>query len=377
MVMHGFGDSRYPFLESAKLVEDIVSQQMKLLYYRAAEAATLRGAKAIGIEDILFLMRKDKVKLGRLVHYLEMKCLKGCLYSQLPTEENEEVPSAPLSTDSDEKSSSFPPFKRIKICRDFISFIDQTGELSDVFSNSRRDEVQFERQARADAFTKTMDQAQYVEYCNARASSFCRRNKVGRFREWLLKDIDSDVKPAPSVLDVFSYLAYETVATIVDLSLLVKKEATHNPSDPLSYSMPTLVGNPEYPSCRLFGIKENPRSVTEEATPSTSMAGSSGTRPLLPSDGIKPEEIKEAMRRFTTQQGPMSCFSKSQIQVSRSHGLHLEDAAQAVAPPAWPDDGSVGHAASLGDIRPERWRQFCCAIFVGQRLIPNEAICCC
>ena len=32
--------------------------------YKAGDVANLRGAKMIGIEDILFLMRKDKVKVS-------------------------------------------------------------------------------------------------------------------------------------------------------------------------------------------------------------------------------------------------------------------------------------------------------------------------
>jgi len=72
-MMHGFGDSSEPLLESAKIIEDVVLQQMKAIVRRACEIADRRGSKKSNIingEDLLFLLRKDKVKLQRIVKYL-------------------------------------------------------------------------------------------------------------------------------------------------------------------------------------------------------------------------------------------------------------------------------------------------------------------
>lgn len=321
-MMHGFGDSREPLPESVKLVEDIVTQQIKCVFYRAAEVATLRGSKSVAIEDILFLMRKDKVKLSRLVRYLELKSMQGYFYSKLPTDDEEAAAVALASAESavaDVKSDGTPLFKRTKICRDFISFIDQTGELADVFDESIFDEVRHEREVRLEAYTRTMDQTQYMEYCEARASSFCRKNKTAQFREWLMKDIESDLKLCPTVLDIFSYLAYETVAQIVDLALLIKKESKRDPSDPLSWSMPPLVGNPGFPSTQLFSFQDKPWLQSGDGT--TSKSGEGTKKALLPSECITPDEIREAMHRYMTRQGPMASFAKSQIQGSCKHLL--------------------------------------------------------
>ncbi|XP_075552451.1 transcription initiation protein SPT3 homolog [Dermacentor variabilis] len=321
-MMHGFGDSREPLLESVKLVEDIVAQQLKCVFHRAADVATLRGSKSVAIEDILFLMRKNKVKLSRLVRYLELKSMQGYIYSKLPTDDEEATAAALASAESavaDVKSEGAPQFKRTKICRDFISFIDQTGELADVFSESIFDEVKHEREMRLEVHTRTMDQTQYMEYSNARASSFCRKNKTARFREWLMKDIESDVKLSPTVLDIFSYLAYETVAQIVDLALLIKKESKHDPSDPLSWSMPPLVGNPGFPSTQLFSFQDKPWLQSGDGAASKS--GECAKKALLPSECITPEEIREAMNRYMTRRGPMASFAKSQIQGSCKHLL--------------------------------------------------------
>lgn len=73
-MMHGFGDSSEPLLESAKIIETVVLQQMKTIIRRACEIADRRvGSKKSNIingEDLLFLLRKDKTKLQRIVKYL-------------------------------------------------------------------------------------------------------------------------------------------------------------------------------------------------------------------------------------------------------------------------------------------------------------------
>lgn len=73
-MMHGFGDSSEPLLESAKIIEDVVLQQMKTIVKRACEIADRRaGSKKNNIvngEDLIFLLRKNKVKLQRLLKYL-------------------------------------------------------------------------------------------------------------------------------------------------------------------------------------------------------------------------------------------------------------------------------------------------------------------
>lgn len=320
-MMHGFGDCRRPLLASARLVEDIVKQQMRLLFHQAAGVASLRGSKCVGVEDVLFLMRKDKAKLGRLIRYLECKSLQGYVFSKLPMDEDDAPSAALLSPEAGEEPSSLsvdlnptesPRFKRTKVCRDFIASIDQTGELASVFTDPTLDDVKQERDARAEARTRCMDQAQYIEYASARASSFCRKNKVGRFREWLMKDIQSESRLSHSVLEVFNYMAYETVAQIVDLALLIKKERRCDPSDPMTWSVPSQDGSPGHPSCQLFDSQDKPGVPTAEG--STSKDGSSNTEVFLEYDCITPGEIMEVMRRYWTWSGPMTCFGKLQIE---------------------------------------------------------------
>lgn len=69
----------------------------------------------------------------------------------------------------------------------------------------------------------------YVEiiFVQAKSSSFKRSQPVGKFQEWLLKD-----SPTPEIIitakawSILSYFAYETVAQIVDLAFIVRRDNT-------------------------------------------------------------------------------------------------------------------------------------------------------
>lgn len=50
-----------------------------------------------------------------------------------------------ISANGDTKSATTPLVKRTKLCRDFVTSIDQTGELIALFADSLFDEVKKER----------------------------------------------------------------------------------------------------------------------------------------------------------------------------------------------------------------------------------------
>lgn len=68
--MHALGDNPSPLEASAIVIEKVLYQQLKLLLVKAYEVSAMRKAKVLGHEDFLFLMRKDPVKIHRLLNYL-------------------------------------------------------------------------------------------------------------------------------------------------------------------------------------------------------------------------------------------------------------------------------------------------------------------
>ncbi|KAL4233405.1 Transcription initiation protein SPT3 [Mactra antiquata] len=333
-MMHGLGDCRKPLQESAILVEDIAQQQMMTLLYKASDVASMRGAKLIGVEDILFLMRKDKVKLRRLLRYMDMKDLKASIHRSTSVDDEE-------SLDNAETKPQQTSRKRRKICYDFLSSIDQTGELLDLFEDDTQDDVKYERLLRADLKSRSLDPKQYLEFCEARQVNFSRKYKSQRFKDWLLTGVNLDVKPNLHALELISYLAYETIAQIVDLSLLVKRDMISDTVDPVEQPYPSISHNLNQTAAMKTVMGQTQTSInltspttSPPLTPSmpgtTSQSGnlsSSGNQSNSPASktkskkkkktlpntldsplnkAIQPSDIHEAMRRYLSFVGPFA-----------------------------------------------------------------------
>lgn len=68
--MFGLGDSPTPLATTAHVVENVVLQQMRSILELLEEVANKRGSDTISQNDIMFLLRKDKHKLKRLLTYI-------------------------------------------------------------------------------------------------------------------------------------------------------------------------------------------------------------------------------------------------------------------------------------------------------------------
>lgn len=134
-MMFSLGDARRPLHETAVLVEDVVHTQLINLLQQAAEVSQLRGARVISAEDLLFLMRKDKKKLRRLLKYMFIRDYKSKIIKGIDEDDLLE----------EKLSGSSGTNKRQKIAQDLINSIDQTGELLAMFEDNELDDVKQER----------------------------------------------------------------------------------------------------------------------------------------------------------------------------------------------------------------------------------------
>ncbi|XP_057200899.1 transcription initiation protein SPT3 homolog isoform X2 [Triplophysa rosa] len=107
-MMFALGDARRPLHETAALVEDIVHTQLINLLHQAADVTLLRGARVISPEDIIFLMRKDKKKLCRLLKYMQFRDYKSKILKTIDDEEplESETPKQKLNNDNVSHPSS-------------------------------------------------------------------------------------------------------------------------------------------------------------------------------------------------------------------------------------------------------------------------------
>lgn len=230
-MMYAFGDCRKPNQESVTLVEEIVHQQMHAVLVQITEVTIIRGGKFTSIDDILFLMKNNKYKLRLVIRYLRLKDLKS---KTIKTSSPDEDDMLDVIVGDSNKSDSG---KRLKLAYDFISSIDGTGELIALFDgDDTMDEIKYARVKRAERMSRCLDQQGYVEYSEARQMSFSK--KIGKFKEWLGIGTTIDIKSS-AVIEILSYLAYETVHEIVDLSLLVK--ADQERTDVVSSNIPVSI----------------------------------------------------------------------------------------------------------------------------------------
>ncbi|XP_073938125.1 transcription initiation protein SPT3 homolog isoform X9 [Castor canadensis] len=267
------GDARRPLHETAVLVEDVVHTQLVNLLQQAAEVSQLRGARVVSAEDLLFLMRKDKKKLRRLLKYMFIRDYKSKIVKGIDEEDLLE----------DKLSGGSNTNKRQKIAQDFLTSIDQTGELLAMFEDDEIDEVKQERMERAERQTRIMDSAQYAEFCESRQLSFSK--KASKFRDWL--DCSSmEIKPNVVAMEILAYLAYETVAQLVDLALLVRQDMVTKAGDPFSHAISATF-------IQYHNSAESTVACGVEAH----------------SDAIQPCHIREAIRRYGHRIGPLSPFT--------------------------------------------------------------------
>ncbi|XP_029173362.1 transcription initiation protein SPT3 homolog [Nylanderia fulva] len=282
LMMHGFGDSSEPLFESAKIIEDIVLQQMKAILKRACEIADRRAghlskkSNIINGEDLIFLLRKDKVKLQRLLKYLEIKEFGGSAQKMLIND----TPQGIIDHEQIDSAKKKVPFKT------FLEQIDNTGELLE--NSSTMDYIKRRRCIRADIATRSMDEMNYMKYSKARRVSFVNKNRY-KFSDWI--GLDGDITVSKQAYTILSYLAYETVAQIIDLTFLVRQDQNKMQGDAIDRQRLNYV-NPFTYKPYFYHDKKEFTVVTKPFTPS---------------------EINEALRRYWSPQldmtGPFNRWS--------------------------------------------------------------------
>lgn len=76
-IMWAMGDCRRPLQQSAKLIEDAMSRSVRLLMAEAQSVAESRGESWLGAEDLLFVLRKDRPTLLRLIRHMKIRDLRA------------------------------------------------------------------------------------------------------------------------------------------------------------------------------------------------------------------------------------------------------------------------------------------------------------
>jgi len=211
-LLQGFGDISRTLPQTLSMINDFVYFQMTALLTQAAIIAEQRKSDKIGIEEFMFLCRKNKKRLFHYMRHMHFRDSKCRIQSATDMNDEESLHQKTISQ------------KRRKACMEFLNCIDHLNELKTSFNEGKFDDIRLQRLKVAELVTRNMDMNQYKLFCSNRQISFSQ--DMTKFTEWFKPVLDTQVKVHLSKFgwESMAYFAHETVAELVHLTLLVKSE---------------------------------------------------------------------------------------------------------------------------------------------------------
>lgn len=88
-IMYAMGDCRRPLMESAKIIEETLLHEMRQYIRLAQSTAEQRNEQWFGADDLVFVLRNDKILLKRLINSLKVTDIK-CKFKVMATTKTEE-----------------------------------------------------------------------------------------------------------------------------------------------------------------------------------------------------------------------------------------------------------------------------------------------
>ncbi|ORY55312.1 transcription initiation factor IID, 18kD subunit-domain-containing protein [Leucosporidium creatinivorum] len=207
--------------EVVQYLEDVVRAQLGEVVQQARTQAARRGARHLGVEDLIFLVRHDREKLNRIRTYLSWKDVrKKVKDSEGADEELDNMEGEPA--DRTLKASKMQvqiPWDVTNMFGDFLS--EETDGADDEEVEAYEDSKK--RLREADNLTRTMTKEQYLHYADCAQASFVYR-KSKKFRDFL--NLNNSLDGAAfndEVMDVLGFLAYEMVRTLCEAGIATKR----------------------------------------------------------------------------------------------------------------------------------------------------------
>lgn len=206
VLMKSFGDSIFnQNRETIILVEKIVIQQLCGILNEAMTVAYKRTGSINPSQcDFEFLMRRNPAKVQKFRRHMKNVC-------QLKTEQKQGYGLNFLNrladgTDSDEEQEIYDP----EITRKLF---------------------------RADRISQILNQQKYEEFQKARSWSSNSKNKTDMLRKLVdILQIPKEIQDHSNCLEIILYLTQETIAKLVDFSILTRLNSDNHNSDPFTIS---------------------------------------------------------------------------------------------------------------------------------------------
>jgi len=296
-LLHAFGDVVDPLPETVNLINKILYSQISDLIVAASKVAKMRNSTTIGQEELIYLLRNNKVKLRRMMNHLYLKAIKSNIDADID----------PNKTSTSTNQSAETENLKFRRCKHFLESIDDTGELAEMCDDVGDDLISKRRSYTAFHHSKNMSEAEYRSFTKCRRVSF--QKGIVRFQQWFHDTLATvSQKPSNHGWDLLAYFAHETIAEIVECSLIVQQESGQS-----ILHMP--VYNPEL--FQLFEVAKERRLPGLLQHTSFQQQSSEPVINKRPSETIKraalkPAHIVEVLRRFIYVNRPSSSlFSRN------------------------------------------------------------------
>jgi len=282
-MMYAFGDTRRPNAETAKIMESVVLAQVTDIIHESVSVAIAKQGEEkstwnLTLEDIIFIMRHNPVKVQRMIKYLKTR-------EFIKKNKNASDGDVDGVGSNGEKVEG----RLLTRCKEFIQKIDQSGKLLAACDEEYFDEVKQKRLHKNEIITRNMDNKRYEEFCKARVVGFRGQYSV-KFQQNLLEVYSSLETGASSgkienlAKEVFSYLAYETLGQLVEMCLILRRDSE---SDPVCRQLAPGSLNLSFPQVQL-PLPDKPGGLAAAGDQSLSKA----------CPPISPAELREVVRRL-------------------------------------------------------------------------------
>ncbi|XP_070493638.1 transcription initiation protein SPT3 homolog [Chironomus tepperi] len=251
ILMRSFGDisdSSLQIRESIILVEKILIQQLQEILENAMNNAHKRTGSFVPNQlDFELLMVKNKPKLARFRKYMR------------------NIQKIQRKNEQKHAGSNYD-----------MNFLNQIAEENKSDDEEINDTENMRRLYRADRISQILSVEKYEEFQKARCWSSNIKNKISFLNKLMeILQVPKEIQDDSNCLEIIQFLTHETVATLIDYSILTRLN-----SKTLSAMDQNIVQS---------NLSNNMLRFCPEVTQGRAF------------DGIKPvkvQEIQEAMRRF-------------------------------------------------------------------------------
>ncbi|KAK5984423.1 Transcription initiation factor IID subunit [Trichostrongylus colubriformis] len=232
-MMYCNGDLEDPLSPCVEMVLDMVKHQMVKVLEDAARHANIQKRELITLEDVLFLFRRHKFLLKRLLHFADAAERINELKRAAPqTAKLDEEPDLESGVDEDDvadiASTSVPDSNLGRM----LKYVDSLGleESAEELLTAPDRELERRQLRIADIVMNDLSAEEYPRFTAARSATFLddvrrhsRRRDAGNLLRWL-----GAPKCEPSVSFVLAFIGREVVAYYVDAAYVVMTNEERN-----------------------------------------------------------------------------------------------------------------------------------------------------